>query len=469
MGVPYGNGNNNPSEWKSTIVNSVTVYEPTTDGADINTQGNITASGDITSANIPAWAVTATHNFLSQSITESTPLTTAGLATPGSENYVSSNLLSDHNISLPKAGSTSHFVSPNQPIFTFTKPTLVHMIIPITTATGPLRSAGWLYIPYTKSYLNPWLPGDPLPTLNSTGHYGADDVLSGLITNLGSDYLYGRVFPAGTHNLDPTALAPLAFYLFEENSFDYQVYTNTTNIATNTGLLSATPGIATGGKALILHSSGDVGIGTTGAPDTKLHVVGDIKATGTITGNKQFYLTVNSYNANVNSLPVNLTTASKLNNSGLASLASNWTRFPSWKQNLSNDTINTDLNNGNDLLGVFQDVLGGYGVKVKAAGYYKATCQMHFYSTTANTSVAIRFAKNALVDDVQDQDTENPGPCQMSNVSANTASSACLSHVMLCAVDDVISVYTSKAGADGTVVTSPASCTLLIEFFGLDV
>jgi hypothetical protein len=236
-------------------------------------------------------------------------------------------------------------------------------------------------------------------------------------------------------------------------------------------LLSATPGIATGGKALILHSSGDVGIGTTGAPDTKLHVVGDIKATGTITGKKQFYQTVNSYNNQVNNLPVSLTSnlTSKLNNNGLASLASNWTRFPSWKQNLSNDTINTDLNNGNDLLGVFQDVLGGYGVKVKAAGYYKATCQMHFYSTTANTSVAIRFAKNALVDDVQDQDTENPGPCQMSNITANTASSACLSHVMLCAVDDVISVYTSKAGADGTVVTSPASCTLLIEFFGLDV
>ena len=53
-----------------------------------------------------AWAVTATHNFLSQSITESTPLTTAGLTTPGSENYDSSNLLADHNISLPKAGST---------------------------------------------------------------------------------------------------------------------------------------------------------------------------------------------------------------------------------------------------------------------------------------------------------------------------------------------------------------------------
>ena len=228
--------------------------------------------------------------------------------------------------------------------------------------------------------------------------------------------------------------------------------------------------LAVGSELARFKSTGEFGIGTTN-PTEKLQVSGNIKATGTITGKKQFYQTVNSYNNQVNNLPVSLTSnlTSKLNNNGLASLASNWTRFPSWKQNLSNDTINTDLNNGNDLLGVFQDVLGGYGVKVKAAGYYKATCQMHFYSTTANTSVAIRFAKNALVDDVQDQDTENPGPCQMSNVSANTASSACLSHVMLCAVDDVISVYTSKAGADGQVVTSPASCTLLIEFFGLDV
>ena len=51
---------------------------------DIKASGNITATGDITGANIPAWAVTATHNFLSQSITESTPLNTAG----GDENYI---------------------------------------------------------------------------------------------------------------------------------------------------------------------------------------------------------------------------------------------------------------------------------------------------------------------------------------------------------------------------------------------
>ena len=239
------------------------------------------------------------------------------------------------------------------------------------------------------------------------------------------------------------------------------------SVSTNTELLSATPGIATAGKALILHSSGDVGIGTTGAPDTKLHVIGDIKATGTITGKKQFYQTYNSYNNNLNSLPVNLPGAQKLNNNGLAREASNWYQYPSWKQVLSNHTINTSPYDSIDGQGMFE-YAGGVGVKVKVAGFYKATCQMHFYSTTANTSVAIRFAKNALVDDVQDQDTENPGPCQMSNVPANTASSACLDQILLCAVDDVISVYTSKAGVDGTVTTSPASCSLRVEFFGLD-
>lgn len=239
------------------------------------------------------------------------------------------------------------------------------------------------------------------------------------------------------------------------------------SVSTNTELLSATPGIATGGKALILHSSGDVGIGTTGAPDTKLHVVGDIKATGTITGKKQFYQTYNSYNNDLNNLPVNLSGAQKLNNNGLAREASNWYQYPSWKQALSND-INTSPYDSIDGQGMFEDAAGGVGVKVKVAGFYKATCQMHFYSQTANTSVAIRFAKNALVDDVQDQDQENPGPCQMSPCQTiNTASSACLDQILLCAVDDVISVYTSKNGVDGTVVTSPASCTLRVEFFGL--
>ena len=458
MGVPYGNGSNNNGtrEWKSTIVNSVTVYEPTTDGADINTQGNITASGDITGANIPAWAVTATHNFLDQSITESTPLITAGLATPGSENYVSSYLLSDHGISLPKAGSTSHFVSPNQPIFTFTRPTLVHMIIPITTATGPLASAGWLYIPYTTSYLNPWLPGDPLPTLNSTGQYAADDVFSGLITNLGPDYLYGRVFPAGTHNLDPTALAPLAFYLFEEKSFDYQVFTNTTNIATNTGLLSATAGVATGRKALIVHPK------------------------GFITSLPQFYQTQNGYNNGLNDLPFNnyndltygppytppgtISQASKLNNNGLARLAADWKQYTSWVNPANNAQVkNSDPD-------TFENV-SNYGVKVKQSGYYKVTCHMQFKSSVADTAVAIRFALNTLVDDANDPLNyyENPSPCQVSDVICQgdkTAGSVCLSHVIQLAADDEVSVYTSGAGVFGEVKTSPSTCVFRVEYMG---
>ena len=35
-----------------------------------------------------SWAVSATHNFINQAITDTTSLVTAGLSTPGSENYV---------------------------------------------------------------------------------------------------------------------------------------------------------------------------------------------------------------------------------------------------------------------------------------------------------------------------------------------------------------------------------------------
>ena len=64
-----------------------------------------------------SWAVSATHNFINQAITDTTSLVTAGLSTPGSENYVEDFLTTDYDITLPQIGTTSHFVSPNQPIF----------------------------------------------------------------------------------------------------------------------------------------------------------------------------------------------------------------------------------------------------------------------------------------------------------------------------------------------------------------
>ena len=418
------------------------------------------ATGDITGANIPAWAVTATHNFLSQSITENTPLTTAGLATPGVENYIKEYLDFDYNILLPKAGSTSHFVSPNQPIFTFSKPTRVVMIIPTTTVLAnidvaaidqPLITAGWVYS----------IPKNSIAANN--------DALTHRITNSPADYLYERVFPAGTHNLDPTALAPLAFYLFEEKSFDDQVFTNTTNIATsifnitaNTGLLSATAGVATGGKALIVHPQ------------------------GFIIAKPQFYQTQNTYNNGSNDLPFDnypglnagsgppysppgtIAQAPKLFNNGLARLAADWKQYTSWANNIQTKNSDPDT---------FENVLT-YGVKVKQSGYYKVTCHMQFKSTIADTAVAIRFALHrpgdvdTLVDDENDAPlnySENPSPCQVSDVICQgdkTAGSVNLSHVIQLAVDDEVSVYTSGAGVFGEVKTAPSTCVFRVEYMG---
>ena len=60
-----------------------------------------------------SWAVSATHNFLSQAITDTTSLVTTGLSSPGTETYVEDFLLTDYDITLPQIGTTSHFVSPN--------------------------------------------------------------------------------------------------------------------------------------------------------------------------------------------------------------------------------------------------------------------------------------------------------------------------------------------------------------------
>ena len=103
-----------------------------------------TAVTVVTPPTVP-WAVSATHNFLSQGITDTTPLVTAGLQTPGSETYVEDFLLTDYDLTLPQIGSISHFVSPNQPVFTFTKTTRVLMLIPVTTSTSLLRIQGWVY------------------------------------------------------------------------------------------------------------------------------------------------------------------------------------------------------------------------------------------------------------------------------------------------------------------------------------
>ena len=51
----------------------------------------------------------------------------------------------------------------------------------------------------------------PMQDVFNNPFIGFDEVFSGVISNLSYDFLYERFYEAGTHNLDPTGLAPEAF------------------------------------------------------------------------------------------------------------------------------------------------------------------------------------------------------------------------------------------------------------------
>ena len=176
----------------------------------------------ITAVTTPSvsWSVTATHNFLSQGITATTSLIAAGLSTPGTENYVDDFLLTDYDIALPQIGTTSPFVSPNQPIFTFTKTTRVLMLIPVTTTTNLLRTQGWVYFA-------------PI----SVSAASVDDTTF-MITNSPADYFFEKLYPAGTYNLDPDDQAPLAFFFFQERTFEDQISVNASEVGENSETLT---------------------------------------------------------------------------------------------------------------------------------------------------------------------------------------------------------------------------------------
>ena len=203
------------------------------------------------------WAVTATHNNLDQAITSSTNVTLSD-GTVGT--YNESLLFADHRIGLPLPGTITHFVTPQQPIFSFTQPTRVFMFIPTSTPVAPIRLEGWVYVPQGLSgSSNPFL-NFPVPVL--------DELFSGVISSVDYDYCYEKFHTAGTYNLDPNALAPEAFYLFEE-LIDGNVLSELRQrqmYIFEEGVLPGAPG-------------GNYGIGTNN-PTAKLHVVGDIRASG---------------------------------------------------------------------------------------------------------------------------------------------------------------------------------------------
>ena len=176
---------------------------------------------------------------------------------------------------------------------------------------------------------------------------------------------------------------------------------------------------------------------------------------------RNFYQTSNNNKTDVNSVPSGSHTL--LADTGLARDAGDYKQYNGWKTQ-GNVFTNTDTS--------MFDSVGNYGVKCKVAGYYKITCHMFFHSTDAFASVAVRFAKGDLNDNVNNSSFENPGPVVVSGPMTNTpsgrntSSTTYLSHIIDCAANDVLSVYTTRAGVTGTVTTAPCTCTLRVEYKG---
>ena len=286
----------------------------------------------VTTPTVP-WAVSATHNFLSQAITDTTSLITAGLASPGTENYVEDFLTTDYDITLPQIGTTSHFVSPNQPIFTFTKTTRVLMLIPVTTTTSLLRIQGWVYL-------------KPVSVSAASG-----DATTAVITNSPADYFFEKLYPAGTHNLDPNDQAPLAFYFFQERSFEDQISVNATHVGDNSEIL-----------------------------------------TTLVSNNHKFYQSTGKYNADINfggQIPTSSVTG--IHDTSLdanTGLHDHWRQYDSWNNTghtgvISNSTIFTATTTG---------------VSVIKQGYYRCAVNLHFQTGSNNVTIAARLALNNVID-----------------------------------------------------------------------
>lgn len=218
-------------------------------------------------------------------------------------------------------------------------------------------------------------------------------------------------------------------------------------------------------------NNSNIGIGVQNDNATeKLHVVGNIQADGgNIQANniKSFYQTVNSLKSNVAD---NNNTTTQVTNSGCPSNASDWTRYTGWITT-GVDTTNTDS-------AIFEPK--DYGFQAKVAGTYKVNVHMAFQTFSFHQNVAIRLAKNNLVNDVDDSDNENPGPISSTGYIPGNGSfpgrvhcmaSSQITHIMTLAVNDEVSLYTVNIGnnldsAGNNVHTRRGYSQFLVEYLG---
>ena len=137
--------------------------------------------------------------------------------------------------------------------------------------------------------------------------------------------------------------------------------------------------------------------------------------------------------------------------SGDVSTDSNdWRKFQTWD---TTGGINTDSN---------YFTIASNHVTVKIAGYYRVTCQLHVYSASPRVVVGSRVAKNDVM--------EGPVSCSTYIRAAHLGhfnSSTTVSHTISCAIDDTLSVFTSRFGSGGAGITTAGYSQLRVEFLGV--
>lgn len=201
-----------------------------------------------------------------------------------------------------------------------------------------------------------------------------------------------------------------------------------------------------------------------------------------LTRQQQFYQATNGASSTVNDEPQSGESHNQAMQTGLSSDASNWTRFDSWYTpnsfppgttfGLDADDIQIATNTDTTM---FEPVLG-YGVKCKVAGHYKISCNMLFQALIKDVAVAVRFARNGINNDlspgVNIYKFENPVVVGVSAYhqyglgGGRQTSSVSISEIINCAENDILSVYTSRAGVGGTVKARYMTCQLRVEYKG---
>mgnify|MGYP001183885149 CR=1 FL=1 len=244
--------------------------------------------------------------------------------------------------------------------------------------------------------------------------------------------------------------------------YNEQLNSLTTNVYNNP-ILDTEPGIVESNKAIIVSKDGTI---------DNLNLTGNIVATNI----KNYYQTTNSEDTGVGDLGFwNTGNYAQATDSGTPSDKDLWRRFTSWKTS-GPDFINSNTN-------IFSPQ--NYGFKALVAGTYKVTVNMAFVTIkTERQNMAIRLAKNALKDDVQNSMNENPGPLGGTEPFTRNPAGysgysgiafANVTHIMTLAAEDQVSLYTTNIGRLGNpgsqndvenVFAREGYSQLLVEYLG---